>query len=259
MNLHQLLKAMIDQRAESLHVTSGAPPLLKIGGEWVPLKAPPLTPVETKTLLSCVLTDAQQAGFEQEGVVHFSFGVKELSRFLATGYGQRGACAAVFSPVPFRVPDPPAWVANTVSQLGPGPGLLLAAGPRLHASAVLAWWVDHLNRTRAARIVTVEEPITVLHPHKQAVVDQVEVGADCQPQQARALVRCSGADVVAIDLIDGLGAALDALAGGALVLCALRAASTDAAHAVKASLPAHVGPLVRSLVFVDVHDEATLL
>lgn len=189
MNLHQLL-VMTVERADSLHVTTGTSPHLKIGGEWVPLDAPPLTSLEAKQLLYSVLTEAQKARLEEEGVLHFSFGVKDLARFLAVGYLQRGSCAAMFSPVPFRIPDPPAWVANTVEHLGAGPGLLIAAGPRIPAATALAWWIDHVNRTRAARILTLEEPITLLHPHKESIIDQVEIGADARGRAgARAAIR----------------------------------------------------------------------
>lgn len=261
MNLHQLLVALVEKKAEALHLTTGSPPLLKLGDEWVPLKTPPLTPSETKELLYCVLTDAQKEDFEHDGVLHFSFGVKELSRFLALGYGQRGACAATFWPIPFRLPEPPAWVANTVSMLAPGPGLVVVAGPKRPAvSMVLGWWVDHLNRTRLARVVSVEQPITFLHPHRQCIVDQVEVPADARREQLPALTRASGADVLSVDVDDGLPLAVEALERGALVCSGLRAPTVDAATGlVKQLVPPRLVSLVRGLVFLDGALEATVL
>lgn len=260
MNLHQLLVTLLEKKAESLHLTTGSPPQLKLGDEWVPLKTPPLTPVETKELLYCVLTEPQKDDFERAGMLHFSFGVKDLSRFLVFGFTQRGACVATFWPVPFRIPEPPAWVANTVSMLAPGPGLLLVAGPkRPMVSTVLAWWVDHLNRTRLAHVVSLEQPITLLHPHKQCMVDQVEVPADVGRDHLSQFT-LAGADVVSVDVDEGLPLAVRALNEGGLVLCALRAPTLDAASGlVKAVVPAHLASLVRGLVFVDASGAATVL
>ena len=65
-NLHQLLKAMIEKGASDLHVTTGTPPQLRVDGALVPLKVPPLSPVETKQLCYSILTDAQKHKFEEE-------------------------------------------------------------------------------------------------------------------------------------------------------------------------------------------------
>ena len=64
-NLHQLLKTMIEKGASDMHITTGTPPLLRIDGGIVPLKLPPLGPVETKQLCFSVLTEEQRAHFEQ--------------------------------------------------------------------------------------------------------------------------------------------------------------------------------------------------
>ena len=77
-NLHQLLNAMVEKGASDLHVTTGSPPQLRIDGELVPLKAPVLTPVDTKQLCYSVLTDAQKHKFEEESELDLSFGVKGL-------------------------------------------------------------------------------------------------------------------------------------------------------------------------------------
>lgn len=261
MNLHQLLVALLEQKAEALHVTTGSPPQLQLDREWVPLKTPALTPDETKQLLYCVLTDGQKEGFERDGHLHFSFGVKGLSRFLANGYLQRGACAATFWPVPFTLPEPPAWVARTLSMLTPGPGVCFAAGPRrLPVSTLLARWVDHLNRTEHSSILTIEEPITTLHPHLNCLVDQVEVPADVPREQLREVASGSGANVLSVDVDDGLPLALRGVQEGRLVFCALRAPNLDVASALlRASVPAHLGPLVRGLVFVDGAGEAVVI
>src|SRR5437762_10706968 len=102
-NLHQLLKAMVDKGASDLHITTGSPPQLRIDGSLVPLETPPLTPVETKQLCYSILADAQKHKFEEENELDLSFGVKGLSRFRANLFMQRGAVAAAFRTIPFKI------------------------------------------------------------------------------------------------------------------------------------------------------------
>src|SRR6202165_5954458 len=102
-NLHHLLKAMVEKGSSDLHLTTGSPPQLRIDGSLVPLKTPPLSPVETKQLCYSILTDAQKHHFEEENELDLSFGVKNLSRFRANVYMQRGAVARAFSALPFTV------------------------------------------------------------------------------------------------------------------------------------------------------------
>jgi twitching motility protein PilT len=77
-NLHQLLRAMIEKGASDLHIATGSPPLLRVDGGVVPLKLPPLSPVETKQLCYSVLTEEQRRQFEQNKELDLSFGVKGL-------------------------------------------------------------------------------------------------------------------------------------------------------------------------------------
>lgn len=259
MNLHQLLKASTEHDAAALHLTTGAPPALKLADGWTFLKTPPLTPLETKQLIYSVLTESQVATLESNGLLQISFGVKDLARFVMTVYSQRGAYAAELTSFPFRLPESPAWLSSTLAWLDDGAGLVIAAGARKPASMALAAWVNQINETRAARIVTIEQPITVLHPHKHSIVDQVEIGGDCSVAAAQTLVQSSGASVFAIDLVDGFDTVVAALRMGALVLASLRAPTVEAASAWRVKLPPHLEPLVRGVVFLDTNGAATVL
>jgi Tfp pilus assembly ATPase PilU len=73
LNLHALLKAMIENGASDLHITTGSPPQLRIDGRLVPLKTPPLSAIDTKQLCYSVLTDAQKHQFEEENELDLSF------------------------------------------------------------------------------------------------------------------------------------------------------------------------------------------
>jgi twitching motility protein PilT len=182
-NLHQLLKAMIEKGASDMHITTGAPPLLRIDGAIVPLKLPPLGPVETKALCYSILTEEQKIQFEKTNELDLSFGVKSLSRFRANVFTQRGAVAGAFRTIPFKIlsfeelglPTVIADLANKPS------GLILVTGPTGSGkSTTLASMVDKINSEQRLHIITVEDPIEYLHPHKLSVVNQREIGTDTE-------------------------------------------------------------------------------
>jgi twitching motility protein PilT len=182
-NLHQLLRTMIEKGASDLHITTGTPPLLRIDGNIVPLRLPPLGPVETKQLCFSVLTEEQRAAFEKNNELDLSFGVKALSRFRANVYMQRGAVAGAFRAIPFKIltfeelglPPILAEFANKPS------GLVLVTGPTGSGkSTTLAAIIDKINSEQRLHILTVEDPIEYLHNHKLSIVNQREVGADTE-------------------------------------------------------------------------------
>jgi twitching motility protein PilT len=179
--IHQLLKAMVDQGSSDLHITTGTPPQIRINGHMVPLKLPPLQPAETKQLCYSILTDAQKRKFEEENELDFSFGVKGLARFRGNVFMQRGALAGVFRLIPFKILTfddldlPP--VVRSISRKPRG--LVLVTGPTGSGkSTTLAAMIDAINSERHEHIVTIEDPIEFIHPHKKCVVNQREVGAD---------------------------------------------------------------------------------
>ncbi|WP_242339452.1 MULTISPECIES: type IV pilus twitching motility protein PilT [Anaeromyxobacter] len=182
-NLHQLLKAMVEKGASDLHITTASPPQLRIDGKLVPLKTPPLTPVETKQLCYSILTDAQKHKFEEESELDLSFGVKGLSRFRANVFMQRGAVAGAFRTIPFKILTfQDLGLPPIVAELAKKPrGLVLVTGPTGSGkSTTLASIIDKINTDRHEHIITIEDPIEYLHPHKNCVVNQREVGADTQ-------------------------------------------------------------------------------
>src|SRR6202521_3607962 len=130
-NLHQLLKAMVEKGSSDLHITTGSPPQLRIDGSLVPLKTPPLTTVETKQLCYSILADAQKHKFEEENELDLSCGVKGLSRFRANMFMQRGAVAAAFRTIPFKILTfQELGLPAIASELSKKPrGLVLITGP----------------------------------------------------------------------------------------------------------------------------------
>ena len=182
-NLHQLLKAMLDKGASDLHITTGCPPQLRIDGQLAPLRTDPLTPVDTKQLCYSILTDAQKMRFEEDQELDLSFGVKNLARFRANVFMQRGAVAGAFRMVPFKiVPLPELGLPAVVEDLCSKPrGLVLVTGPTGSGkSTTLASMVDKINTETHQHVMTIEDPIEFLHPHKGCVVNQREIGSDTQ-------------------------------------------------------------------------------
>ena len=181
LNLHQLLKFLVESGGSDLHITTNSPPQMRVDGHLSPMDFPPMNQVETKQLCYSVLTDAQKHKFEEENELDLSFGVKGLSRFRGNMFIQRGAVAGVFRVIPYKIMTfeelnlPP-----IVPELAARPrGLILVTGPTGSGkSTTLASIVDYININRREHIVTIEDPIEYLHPHKGCLVNQREVGAD---------------------------------------------------------------------------------
>ncbi len=180
-SLHQLLKTMIEKGASDLHITTGSPAQIRIDGHMVPLNMPPMGPIETKQLCYSVLTDAQKHKFEEENELDFSFGVKSLSRFRGNIFMQRGAVAGVFRKIPFEILSfQQLGLPPVIEEMSKRPrGIVLVTGPTGSGkSTTLAAIIDKINIDRHEHIITLEDPIEFLHPHKNCVVNQREIGAD---------------------------------------------------------------------------------
>jgi twitching motility protein PilT len=179
--LQQLLKAMVEQDASDLHITVGSPPQLRIGGTMSKVKTDGLTSTDTKNLCYGVLTDAQKAEFEENMEIDVSFGIKNLARFRGNIFMQRGSVAGVFRRIPFEIPDMGALgLPPIIREMVKVPnGLILVTGPTGSGkSTTLASIIDYLNQNERGHIITLEDPIEFIHPHKSCVINQREVGTD---------------------------------------------------------------------------------
>ncbi len=186
-NLHQLLKAMLEKGASDLHVTTGTAPQLRVDGSLVPLNLPSLSPQDTKQTCYSILTDAQKHRFEAQNELDLSFGVKGLARFRANIFVQRGAIAGVFRIIPYEIQKlDELGVPPVINKLAERPsGLILLTGPTGSGkSTTLASIIDKINANTHRHIITVEDPIEYLHPHKACVVNQREVGSDTKSFQS---------------------------------------------------------------------------
>ncbi len=180
-SLHQLLQAMSEQNASDLHITTGTPPQLRVDGKLRPIEGQPLTHEETKRLAYSVMTENQKRQFEEDWELDFSFGVKNLSRFRANAYKQRGAVALAIRTIPYKIKSfEELRLPKVLDTLSKKPkGLLLVTGPTGSGkSTTLAAMLDSINETRNSHIITIEDPIEYVHGHKNCVVNQREVSSD---------------------------------------------------------------------------------
>ncbi len=180
-NLHQLLQTMVKKGASDLHITTGSPPQLRVDGQLMPIQSPPLTAPETKQLCYSILTDSQKHKFEENNELDLSFGVKGLARFRSNIFMQRGAVAGAFRTIPFKIMNfEELGLPPVVKDLAKKPrGMVLVTGPTGSGkSTTLATIIDKINSERHEHIITVEDPIEFLHPHKKCIVNQREVGSD---------------------------------------------------------------------------------
>ncbi|MEE2787347.1 MAG: type IV pilus twitching motility protein PilT [Myxococcota bacterium] len=180
-DLHQLLTLMVNQGASDLHLTCGSPPHLRIDGHLVPLRSAPLEPEDTRRLCYACLNDAQRRKFEARKELDLSFGVKGLCRFRVNLFVQRGTIAGAFRMIPTELPafeklGLPSIIGELTMRTR---GLILVTGPTGSGkSTTLAALIDKVNVERHHHIVTIEDPIEHLHPHKNCIVNQREIGAD---------------------------------------------------------------------------------
>jgi twitching motility protein PilT len=253
-NLHQLLKVMVDKGASDLHVTVGSPPQLRIDGTLVPLKTKKLSPQETRTLCYSVLTDSQKQKFETNNELDLSFGVKGLSRFRGNVFMQRGAVAGAFRKIPFEILGfKELGLPPVVGRLADKPrGLVLVTGPTGSGkSTTLASMINKVNEEKRLHILTIEDPIEYLHPHKNCLVNQREVGADTDGfQVALRYVLRQDPDVVLIGEmrdLETIEAALTISETGHLAFATLHTNScVQTINRIIDVFPSHQQPQVRA-------------
>jgi twitching motility protein PilT len=180
--LDAALTAMVQAGASDLHLTSGAPPTVRVSGSLQPLAGfPALMPESLRRSTYSVLTQKQREKFETDLELDTSYSVRGLARFRVNLYQQRESLGAAFRLIPYEIkPLEQLGVPPVVANFAGLPrGLVLVTGPTGSGkSTTLAAIIDLANRTRADHIMTVEDPIEFLHRHKRALVNQREVGED---------------------------------------------------------------------------------
>jgi twitching motility protein PilT len=245
---------MLEMGGSDLHVTNNSAPQVRVDGKLRQLDMPPLTAVETKQIAYSVLTDNQKHRFEENLELDFSFGIKNLARFRANVFMQRGSVAAVYRTIPYEILGfKQLGLPPVVSQICERPrGLVLVTGPTGSGkSTTLAAMLDKVNKERAEHIVTIEDPIEYLHNHQKCLVNQRELHADTHsfPNALRSVLR-EDPDVVLIGEmrdLETIESALRIAETGHLTFATLHTNSAaQTINRVVDVFPAHQQPQIRA-------------
>lgn len=179
--IQDLLAQMVEMGGSDLHITAGSPPLVRKDGVLKPLGESKLTPDETHQLAYSVMNEEQRKIFEQNRECDFSFGFRNVCRFRANSFVQRGCVALVLRAIPVEI--------KTMAELNlpevlekycdlPSGLVLVCGATGSGKSTTLAAMIDRINESRDEHIITIEDPIEFLHKHKRCLVNQREIHND---------------------------------------------------------------------------------
>ena len=179
--LQDYLRTMVKAGASDLFITVAAPPVVKVQGSFKALTRTALDAQGTRALAYSVLSEAQIQSFEMTLECDMSLDLPNIGRFRVNVFWQRGAVALVVRYIRFEIPDlatiglPP--VLGDIAMLKRG--LVLVCGPAGSGkSTTLASMLSHRNSNAQGHILTIEDPIEFVHPHRRSLVNQREVGMD---------------------------------------------------------------------------------
>ncbi len=179
--VNELLEMAQEMNASDLHLTVGVPPKVRVFGELRDIESPKLMPDDLHTLAYSILPQAQIHKFEENGELDFSYSIPRVGRYRANVYHQRGSLAVVIRLVGESIPTPDKLgIPDSVLELiHKRRGLVLVTGPTGSGkSTTLASMIDQINQQYAYNIITLEDPVEYLHPHRRSIVNQREVGMD---------------------------------------------------------------------------------
>lgn len=180
-SMRDLLQIMVAHNATDLHLSVGIPPRIRVSKDLVALDFPKLRPPDIQRLCYDVMDELQQKKLETKKEVDFAFGIPGFSRFRANVFTQRGTIAGAFRRIPLQLLTfEDLCLPNFAKELSDKPnGLTLVTGPTgCGKSTTLAAMIDRINSSRRAHIVTIEDPVEFIHPHKLCTVNQREIGSD---------------------------------------------------------------------------------
>src|SRR5438874_845977 len=163
-----LLREVMDRRASDLHLTAGAPPMVRVRGRLVAVEGyPTLTPTDTREIVYSILSGSQRQKFENNWQLDFAYQIPGQGRFRVNAYFQRSAVGAAFRLIPFEVaPLESLGLPAVVAEFAKKPrGLVLVTGPTGSGkSTTLASLIDVINETRDEHIMTIEDRTEILVP-----------------------------------------------------------------------------------------------
>ncbi len=245
--LKQIILFAAKENASDLHFCAGHHPTMRINGKLFPItKAKRLTPEETKKLAFLIMDDAQKEKFLKEKDIDFSMEVENQVRLRVNIFFQRGKISIAMRLIPKKI--------RTIEELNlppvlhqftkPRQGFILICGPASHGkSTTLAALIDEINHTRAAHIITIEDPIEYVFESDLSIIEQREIGRDALSFQRalRAALR-EDPDVIVVGEMrdpETMAIAITAAETGHLVFATLHTNSAaQTIHRIVDSFPA---------------------
>ncbi|MCI8662304.1 MAG: PilT/PilU family type 4a pilus ATPase [Hungatella sp.] len=186
MDIRGVLQTAVDRKASDIFIVAGMPLSYKVGGIIEYQEEDKLSPVQIEKLIEGLYEEAQHRSMkkiQEEGDDDFSFAIKDLSRFRANVFRQRGSLAAIIRVITFELPNyEQLHLPRTIIDVAKmTKGLVLVTGPAGSGkSTTLACIINEINKTRNAHVITLEDPIEYLHRHDKSVVSQREIGTDTE-------------------------------------------------------------------------------
>jgi twitching motility protein PilT len=254
MNIDELLKIVVTKKASDLHLKVGAYPMMRLSGNLVPVSEERrLTHEDTMAMGTSMMSKAHRERFMETQEVDLAYSVSGLGRFRCNVFQQRGTMGLVLRAIPTRVSGiddlllPP--VLKRISD--EERGLVLVTGTTGSGkSTTLAAMIDHINSSRCAHVMTVEDPIEFLHRDTRSIVNQREVSVDTKsfPQALRSALR-QDPDVILVGEMrdfETIETALHAAETGHLVFSTLHTLdATETINRIIAVFPPHQQKQVR--------------
>ena len=179
--MRDLLKLMVEKEGSDLLITVGFPPAIKVHGKITPVTKTALTPDNTKALCYAVMNDKQLKEYEATKECNFAVMSVGVGRFRANAFIQQSFCGLVMRTIETEVPDldklklPEVLKDIVMTKRGL---VIMVGGTGSGKSTSLAAMIDHRNQNSFGHIITIEDPIEYVHPHKGCIIMQREVGMD---------------------------------------------------------------------------------
>ncbi|HHS50221.1 MAG TPA: PilT/PilU family type 4a pilus ATPase [candidate division Zixibacteria bacterium] len=247
MNLNDFLLSVIKKGASDIHFKVGSPPVVRIFGELIVTKSPPLRPQDTSALAFTFLNESRGRRFASFTEIDTTYSIEERARFRVNIYKSKGHFSIALRYIPMNVPElEKLGIPPKASEMALEPrGLVLVTGVTGSGkSTTLAAMVDHINKNRRRHIITIEDPIEFIHSDIKSVINQREVGVDSPTFMAamRSAMR-EDPDVILIGELrdtDAVATAIRAAETGHMVLSTFHTVNTkETINSIISFFPEH--------------------
>jgi len=185
--MYDLLRALVAKRGSDLFITAGYPPAMKIDSKMTPVSQQGLAPQHTAMLTRSIMNDKQAAEFESKKEVNFAINPAGIGRFRVNCFVQQGNVGMVLRVITTQIPNfedlKLPMVLKDVSMTKRGL-VLFVGGTGSGKSTSLAAMIGYRNENSHGHIITIEDPVEYVHPHKNCLITQREVGVDTDSWEA---------------------------------------------------------------------------